>query len=120
MKKRILVIDDDEDIVSILNIIFESEGYEVVVSRKEATVEEIQLFHPDIVLLDVMIKGSKKTGDQICKEIKSYEKTKGLPVVLISAEFDVASLAARSGADTYISKPFDVNDVVARVKEILA
>ncbi len=119
MKKRVLVIDDDDDILTILNFIFEEEGYDVIVLNQEISVEEIKLIHPDVVLLDVMIKGSARTGDQICHEIKSKSITKDLPVILISAEYDLSLLAAKAGANGYIRKPFNVDSVISQVKEFL-
>lgn len=119
MKKRVLVIDDDEDILAILDILFEMEGYEVILSRKETTVEEIQILHPDIVLLDVVIRGSAKRGDEICRELKSEPSTKNIPVLLVSGEYEVAQLATKSGAEGYVAKPFNIEQIVNQVKAIL-
>ena len=119
MTKRILVIDDDEDILSIFNIIFEDEGYEVILSNTGTTAEEVLVIHPDLVLLDVRIKGFSKTGDQICNEIKTLAGTRNIPVILVSAELDVPSLARESGADGYIRKPFNIYQLVSQVKQIL-
>jgi DNA-binding response OmpR family regulator len=119
MKKRILAIDDDEDILTILNIIFEDEGYEVISLNTGATVEEIQIMHPDLILLDVRIKGFHKTGDEICKEIKARNTTMDIPVILLSAEFNVSQLAQESGADGYLRKPFNVKELVDQVEQIL-
>jgi len=118
MKKRILVIDDDEDILTILSIIFEDEGYEVISLNTGATVEEIQIMHPDLILLDVRINGFNKTGDQICNEIKARNSTKDIPVILVSAEFNVSQLAQESGADGYLPKPFNIKELVDQVNQI--
>lgn len=119
MKKRILVIDDDEDILTILNIIFEDEGYEVISLNTGATAEEVQIIHPDLILLDVRIIGFNKTGDQICNEIKSRASTRDIPVILLSAEINVPQLAQESRADGYLRKPFDVKELVDHVNQIL-
>jgi len=120
MTKRILVIDDDEDILNILSIIFGDEGYEVIISNTGTTAEEVQLIHPDLVLLDVRIRGFDKTGDQICNELKAMDGTRNLPVILLSAEVDVPILARKSGADGYIRKPFNIDNLVSRVNQILS
>ena len=119
MKKRILVIDDDEDILTILKIIFEDEGYEVISLNTGTTAEEVQIMHPDLILLDVRIIGFNKTGDQICNEIKSRANTRYIPVILLSAEINVPQLAEESRADGYMRKPFDVKELVDQVNQIL-
>ncbi|TFF37732.1 response regulator [Mucilaginibacter psychrotolerans] len=120
MAKRILVIDDDEDILEILNIIFQENGYETVISNTSEAAEHIRVIQPDIVLLDVRIVGSAKNGPEICKEIKSQIETRHLPVMLVSAETDLAIIAQDCGADTYIAKPFDIFGLLSRVKEFLS
>lgn len=119
MVKRILVIDDDQDILEILNIIFKDEGYEVILCDTGTTAQYVQLIRPDLVLLDVRIIGFHKTGAEICKELKSYNETKGLPVILVSAEADIDIIAYKSGADAYVSKPFEVHKLISQVKEFL-
>src|ERR1700761_2762753 len=108
MTKRILVIDDDEDILEILNIVFQEEGYNVVISNTVEAAEQINIIHPDIILLDVRIEGSAKNGAEICAEIKSKYKDRNLPVILVSGESDLALLAGECGADKFIPKPFDI------------
>jgi two-component system response regulator VicR len=117
--KRILVIDDDEDILAILNIIFQEDGYEIILSNTGEAAYELQLIHPDLILLDVRITGYFKSGAEICRELKSNEQTGNIPVLLLSAEDDLASIAYDCGADSFIPKPFDVFDVLMRVKEFL-
>lgn len=119
MNKRILVIDDDEDILDILNIIFRDEGYNVVISNNGEVANQIHIIHPDLVLLDVRIKGSLKTGAEICAEIKAQNSYKNLPVVLVSAEDDLPMLANKCGADFYVKKPFDIYDLLLKVKNCL-
>src|SRR5258708_3742112 len=65
MKKRMLVIDDDEDILTILNIIFQEEDYEVVLSNTGEAANHLHVIHPDLILLDVRIIGSAKSGPEI-------------------------------------------------------
>lgn len=116
MNKRILIIDDDEDILDILHIIFRDEGFNVVVSNTGEAAENIHIINPDVILLDVRIAGSQKRGDQICAEIKSTYPGKKIPVVLVSAETNLEMLANQCGADLYIKKPFDIYDLLVQVK----
>jgi len=120
MAKRILVIDDDEDILEILNVIFQENGYETVMANTSEAAEHIRVIQPDIVLLDVRIVGSAKSGPEICKEIKSQLETRHLPVMLVSGETDLAVLAQECGADSYIAKPFDIFYLLSHVKEFLS
>lgn len=120
MAKRILVIDDDEDILEILNIVFQENGYEIVLSNTGEAAGYIRIIQPDIVLLDVRIIGSAKSGPEICKEIKSQLETRHLPVMLVSGETDLSIIAQECGADSYMSKPFDIFDLIAQVKEFIS
>lgn len=120
MAKRILVIDDDEDILEIFNLVFQENGYEIVLSNTGEAAEHIKLIQPDMVLLDVRIVGSAKDGPEICREIKSQLETRYLPVMLVSGEADLAVIAEECGADAYIAKPFDIFDLLSHVKEYLS
>lgn len=115
MSKRILSIEDDPDILAILEIIFEDEGFVLIPNRTGMTVEEIALLNPDLILLDVRISGFEKTGPQLCQELKAYPKTKHLPIILVSAERDLQQLALECQADSYVNKPFDINGLVELV-----
>jgi len=119
MAKRILIIEDDRDILEILDIIFQDEGYEIISNRNGLSANEIGLLHPDLVLLDVRITGFDKTGAQICEELKSFTLTNELPVLLVSAESNLNNIATSCGADDHITKPFDIFSLVAKVKRII-
>jgi len=119
MAKRILVIDDDQDILSILDIIFVEEGYETILHQSGTSVEHIKILHPDLILLDVRINGFPKTGAQICTEIKNERELDEIPVLLVSAEINVPELAQSCGANGYVNKPFDIDNLLAKVKEFI-
>ncbi|EDM37782.1 response regulator receiver sensor signal transduction histidine kinase [Pedobacter sp. BAL39] len=119
MTKKILVIDDDEDILSILDILFVEEGYEAILYNTGTTTEQIKILHPDLILLDVRINGFEKTGVQICAEIKNQLELNDIPVLLVSAEMNVDGLARSCGANGYINKPFDIDKLLSKVKEFI-
>ena len=119
MAKRILVIDDDEDILSILDILFAEEGYDVVLQNTGTTADQVKLIGPDLILLDVRIGGFAKTGDEICAEIKRELELNDIPVLLVSAEADVRERASFCGADGFLNKPFDINKLLVKVKEFI-
>jgi len=119
MPKKILVIDDDRDILEIIDIIFKQEGYDVILSETGHEAEYIQQINPDLVLLDIRISGSGKNGIDICSKIKSRPETKDLPVILFSAEDNIEEMSHQCGADGYIRKPFKARQLIKKVKEIL-
>jgi len=120
MPKRILIIDDDPDILEILDIIFKEEGYEVKISETGEEAEDIQQLDPDLVLLDIRLIGSPKDGAEICARIKSRNLAKYLPVILISAEDNLERISKRCAADGYLSKPFTAIQIISKVRELFA
>lgn len=94
--KRILVIDDDPDILEILDIIFEQEGYDVILSEIGEEADHIREINPDLILLDLEIKSSNKDGAVICSYLKSQPETQKLPIVLLSSKSMSAKFAANA------------------------
>ncbi len=120
MSPRIFIIDDEADILEILSIILEDEGYNVVTFDNSEAADHVLDHCADLILLDVRIMGSVKDGIQICNELKAGQSTRHLPVVLISAERDLHLMAKACHADDYIRKPFDISDLLACVQRLLA
>jgi two-component system response regulator VicR len=119
MSKRILIIDDDEDILDILSYIFLEEGYEVDLYQTGTTADYIKILHPDLVLIDVQIKGFDKTGAEICAEIKTLLNDQSPPVILLSGEHLLEKIARECGADDYVRKPFVVDHLLNKVKDFI-
>ena len=120
MAETILVVDDDLDILELLKMNLEPEGYDVrTASDGKQAVESASLNPPDLILLDVMMP--HKDGFQVIEDLKNIEDTKTVPVILLTArgqtEDKIHGLDA--GADDYITKPFDLREVTARVKAVL-
>lgn len=120
MPKKILVIDDDPDILEILDIIFKQEGYDVILSETGHEPEHIQAINPDLVLLDITLKGSDTNGGEICVKIKSRPETSHLPVIMVSSEDNIKEISEMCGANAYISKPFKVSQLINKINELLA
>ena len=115
---KILVIDDDLDILSVMEILLSMKGYNVEVTAKgENTFPKIETFKPDLILLDVLISGYD--GRVICKQLKSNEETKHIPIIMFSAHPGAAATIADYGANDFISKPFDVDHLLKKVNEQL-
>ncbi len=120
MAETILVVDDDLDILELLKMNLEPEGYNVrTASDGESAVQSACTDPPDLILLDVMMP--HKNGFQVIEELKDIEETKNVPVILVTArgqtEDKVRGLD--TGADDYITKPFDLREVTARVEAVL-
>ncbi|OJV19782.1 MAG: response regulator [Dyadobacter sp. 50-39] len=120
MKKRILIIDDDHDILELLRIAFRDSGHEVIFSRTAPDVNYISVLHPDLILLDVRINGFPRKGAEICKELKADSKTEKLPVILCSGEYNLRKIAAECNADMYLAKPYDMISLLSQVNTYLS
>ena len=120
MAETILVVDDDLDILELLRMNLEPEGYDVrTVSDGKQAVESASISPPDLILLDVMMP--HKDGFQVIEELKNIEETKTVPVILLTARGQTEDKVhgLDTGADDYITKPFDLREVTARVKAVL-
>ena len=115
---KILVVDDDIDILSVMEILLTMKGFEVeVIAKGENTFPKIETFKPDIILLDVLISGHD--GRAICRKLKSNHETMHIPVIMFSAHPGAAATIAEYGADDFIAKPFDVSKLVQKVNQQL-
>lgn len=121
MKERILVVDDDKEILELVKDTLEISGFSVITARgADSAMEKIEAVQPSIAILDLNLPGIN--GFELTRIIKKDRKTKNIPIILMSAKFtDTQSIVTglSSGADDYIAKPFDIDVLVARVKAIL-
>ena len=115
-KRKILIVDDDRDILEVIGIIMESEGYEVdLMSNGQQIFEHISAFHPDLIILDVML--GNMDGREICKKIKNTEDTLHIPVIMISASHNIAdSVNNDCKPDDFVEKPFDIVNFINKVE----
>lgn len=114
---RILVVDDEKNILDIIKFNLEVEGYEIVTSMDgEDALRRVGELKPDLILCDIMMP--ELDGLEVCRRLKSDGRTNQIPVVMLSAKTQaqdkVSSIEA--GADDFITKPFDFSDLVARIK----
>jgi DNA-binding response OmpR family regulator len=120
MKKRVLIADDEPNIVISLQFLMEASGYEVrTVADGEAALQVLLDFRPHLVLLDVMMP--KRNGYEICQAIRETPALDGMKVVMLTAKGrDIdAEKGLALGADAYVTKPFATKDLVAKVKAML-
>ncbi|MFZ5510161.1 MAG: response regulator transcription factor [Pseudomonadota bacterium] len=120
MSKRILIADDEPNIVISLEFLMKREGFEVAVANDgEAALKLMEEKAPDLVLLDVMLP--KKNGFEVCQQIKGNPAWQETKVVMLTAkgrDTEVAKGLAL-GADAYMTKPFATKDLVVQVKKLL-
>ncbi|MBI4984794.1 MAG: response regulator [Rhodocyclales bacterium] len=117
---KILIVDDEPNIVISLEYLMRKEGFEVAVAVDgAAALEQVASFRPDLVLLDVMMP--KKSGFEVCQALRADPAQAGLKVLMLTAkgrESEVAKGVAL-GADAYVTKPFSTKELVARVRSLL-
>ena len=113
---RILVIDDDPDIRTVLNILLRKQGFEVeTASKKEEVFGKIESFKPSMILLDVLLSGYD--GRKVCQEIKEDPLTKDIPVIMFSAHPGAAGKIESYGADDFISKPVNAETLFNKINQ---
>lgn len=116
-KKRILIVDDDENIAELISLYLLKECFDTeIVFNGEDALEVFKTYRPHLILLDIMLPGMD--GYDVCREIR---KNSNVPIVMLSAKGEVFDkvLGLKIGADDYMVKPFDSNELVARVQAIL-
>ncbi|NMA06309.1 MAG: response regulator transcription factor [Ruminococcaceae bacterium] len=115
--KKILVVDDEKNICELLRLYLEKEGYEVVISLDgEDAIEKHRTENPDLILLDIMLPITD--GWEVCRRIRERSE---VPIIMLTAKgqtFDKV-MGLELGADDYIVKPFDMKEVLARIKAVL-
>jgi len=113
--KKVLVADDDPAILDVMRMMLEFEGYEVTTTPNGATILQMDSGLPDLLLLDIWMSGTD--GRELCRRLKLNEKTKNIPIVLVSASKDVEHSAREAGADDFIAKPFEMNELLQKIEK---
>jgi DNA-binding response OmpR family regulator len=115
--KKVLVIEDEVNIAELLRLYLEKDGFQVRIAGDGATgVAEVKVFKPDLVLLDIMLP--TMDGWEVCRAIR---KTSNVPIILLTAKQETFDKVAglEMGADDYITKPFEVKELLARIHAVL-
>lgn len=116
MKKKVVLVQDNEEILQIMDQVLEEEGFEVTASLTTEPIENLENIDPNIVIVDDHIKGKLK-GSEVIKELKSDPQTEQIPAVLTSTSSNLPAEAAKCNADDYIEKPFGIDDMINVVKK---
>lgn len=117
IKQKILIVDDDANIAELISLYLTKECFDtLIVYDGEEALEHFSTFHPNLILLDLMLPGID--GYEVCREIR---KTSSVPIIMLSAKGEIFDkvLGLELGADDYMIKPFDSKELVARVKAVL-
>jgi len=120
MIKRILVVDDEVDLVETLTFRLEANGYQVLKAYDgQAALDMAKKDKPDLIILDLMLP--KIDGYKVCRMLKFDEKYKEIPIIIFTARAQESDkkMGEEVGADTYITKPFDSQLLLAKIKELL-
>jgi len=118
--KRILIIEDDRDIIELVRYNLDQEGFSLTAARDGVVgLEQVRRSPPDLLLLDLMLP--RLSGLEICKAIRRDEKLNRLPILMLTARSDESDrvIGLELGADDYVTKPFSPRELVARVKALL-
>lgn len=119
-KKRILVVDDEVDLVETVRFSLELEGYEVLTAYNgEEALNQARKESPELILLDLMLP--KLDGYKVCRLLKFDERYKHIPILMLTAKTQEKdrAIGMETGADEYITKPFDMDELMKKVKNYL-
>lgn len=119
-KSRILVVDDEPDVIKIISVRLKAAGYDVITAEDgQEGLLKARTEKPDLVLLDLMLP--KVDGFQVCRMLKYDENFKSIPIILLTARTQEADKQAGKdvGADAYIEKPFDYKELLTKIEELL-
>jgi DNA-binding response OmpR family regulator len=118
--KQILVVDDEPHLIRSLTFILSKEGFEIATAVDgEEVLKKVSERKPDLIFLDIMLP--KKNGYEVCTQIKQTPELQSIYIIMLSAKGGaiVKENALKAGANEFISKPFNLHEVVNRVKQIL-
>ncbi len=121
MARKILVVDDETELLKAISILLKTSGYEVITAQDgQEGLEKAKSLSPDLIVLDVLMP--KMDGYEVCRMLKFDEKYKSIPIIMLTAKVqDIdKAMGKKVGADDYITKPFETQDLVDKIKKHLA
>lgn len=112
---KVLIADDDPAIVEALTMILEDEGYLIEGTHGRETIVKASTWAPDLLFLDMWMP--EMNGREVCEQLKRHERTRTIPIIMFSARHDAEALARAAGADGFLAKPFELEQVLAAAKQ---
>ena len=119
-KTRVLLVDDEPDLVQMVAVRLTAVGYEVTKAYDgQEALAKVKEVHPDLIILDLMLP--KLDGYKVCRLLKFDERTRSIPILIFTARAQVedVTLATECGADAYLTKPFEAKMLLAKIQELL-
>jgi len=117
MKKKVLIIENDQDIRSLITLLLEEVGFETFSCPEPDKLDQIIEFKPDVILIDEFI--NNKPGHRFCLKVKQNKELKNIPVVILSTANNIELIAEECKANDYVKKPFDINQMVEKVINVI-
>lgn len=114
---KILLVDNDEDNLFILTFILMQDGYQVISAGSPPLMQEVAEMAPDLIILDELL--GKYRGSEFCRLLKADDQMAIIPVLLLSAMSGLPQVASACNADAYIEKPYELNELEKKVKDLL-
>jgi len=121
MSKKVLIVDDEANIVAALEFLLRKNGYEVTAAQNgDEALKRVESFAPDLVLLDVMMP--RISGYEVCRRMRERADWNHIKIVMLSAKGREAEVSkgVSLGADLYVTKPFSTSELVGKIGELLA
>jgi len=116
--EKILVLDDDPDIGTMIKMMLEYKGYSVTVSeRADQAYEVLRNDEFDLIIMDMLLSGVN--GTDLCSEFKKDSTLAHIPIIMISAHPNAKEICLEAGADEFISKPFDMQDILSKIDRLI-
>jgi len=112
-QKKVMIADDDPGILDAVEAMLEFGGYQVSSTPNGATLLDIKENFPDLLLLDIWMPGTD--GRDVCKYLKAQERSKNMPIIMISASTELEKSAKEAGADDFLEKPFDMDELLQKI-----
>jgi DNA-binding response OmpR family regulator len=117
-QSKILVLDDDTDIGTMIKMMLEYKGYSVTVSERADEAQEVlQDDGISLIIMDMLLSGVN--GTDLCHQLKADPATTHIPVIMISAHPNAKEICLKAGADEFIPKPFDMHDILSKIDKLM-
>jgi len=117
MKYKICIVDDDLPILDAITEMLQLADYKTLPISNGAIIEKIEKYRPDLILLDVLISGVD--GRDLARQLKQSEDTKNIPIIMLSAHPAAEKSTKEAGADDFLAKPFDIDDLYKKIEQFL-
>jgi DNA-binding response OmpR family regulator len=118
MSYKIIVCDDEQEILDIVKLILEDEGFDVVAVSNSLDVESVlEQESPELLIIDLWMPAL--SGEQVITSLRANERLKKTPIIVLSASSDGRQIAFAAGADDFVAKPFDLDCLIATIKKVV-